>query len=185
MRDRNWSVFSEGIEFDLFFVRGSKLTSLLSAGRNYVFLMHGSKLAWLLCAGRKLRASSVGIDWLGCCVGDRNRLDFSVGDQNWLWFQFRDRNWLGFCVGIETDLSLARVSNFLCWGSKLILLCSGRWSLGCHAWIDFDLVLVRGSRLIRCFCAGRKWLVFNLWIHWLGFCLGVWTWHGFCLGVRT
>ena len=33
MRDRNWLEFSVGIEIDLIFVRGSKLTSFLCAGR--------------------------------------------------------------------------------------------------------------------------------------------------------
>ena len=53
-----------GIEFDLFIVRGSKLTSFPCAGRKLLGLnvIYGSNLTMFLCAGRKLLVSSVGID---------------------------------------------------------------------------------------------------------------------------
>ena len=43
-----------GIEIDLVFVLGSKLTLFLCAGRNYMVLMYRSKLTWFLCGWSKL-----------------------------------------------------------------------------------------------------------------------------------
>ena len=43
VRDRNWLGFSVGIELDFYFVRGSRSTSVLCAGRKLLGLIYGSK----------------------------------------------------------------------------------------------------------------------------------------------
>ena len=126
----NWLGFSVGIELDFFFVRGSKSTSILCVGRNYLVLIYGSKLNWFLCASRRWLVFSVRIDWLSFCAGGRNLLDFCmladnhlvlvwasnltsfcVGGRNWLDFILGDQTWLDFIAGIGIGLVLL-------WGSK-------------------------------------------------------------------
>ena len=157
----NWLGYSVGIEIDLLFVRGSKFTSFLCAGRNYLVPMYGSKLTHSYCGSKLARSVSKHRYRLDIRVGIKVDL-ISVMGSNWLGFCGRDRNWLGFSVGIEIDLFFVRGSNltsFLCAGrTYLVVMCA--WK---YAWF---------------LCAGRKWLVFSEGIDSLGFCVGR-KWLGF------
>ena len=88
-----------GIELDLFFVWGSKLTSLLCAGRKLI--------GFNLCGWSKLTS-------------------FERGGSKSTWFQCGDQNSLGVCVEVENDLVLLSrsklnwfLSRFLCRGIKI------------------------------------------------------------------
>ena len=67
-----------------------------------------------------------------------------------------------FVCGIETDLVLVWVSNWLVFvrGSKLTsFLCAGWKLLGSNVWIEIDLFFVCESNMIF-FCVGMDWISF-------------------------
>ena len=105
--------------------------------------------------------------WLDCCVGGRNRLDFSA----------EDRNWLDFSVGIGIHLVSV-------WGLKmtwltvwieinLAFVSGGIETDFVFVLVEIDLFFVRGSKWSWLLCAGRKWLALLVGIDWLGFVLMV------------
>ena len=148
------------------------------------------------------------INWLGCCVGSRIRLDFSLGDRDWLDFSAGIRIDLVLCGG-RKSLGLESGSKliwFSCRGaSKLILLC-GRpkltwfqrmnWNwLGFFVVVENDLFLVSGSKLTRLLCRGietgliLEWgskLTPNQWcdLEYLGFCVRDRNWLGFSVWIE-
>ena len=95
-RDRNWIGFGGGVKNDLVLVFGSKLSSSMGFEID-LFLVRGSELTWLLSGGGKWLRFIIVLIKIGLVyVGDRIWLDFSVGigiD-------------LVFCVGIEKYMVL-------------------------------------------------------------------------------
>ena len=82
MEGPNWLGFIVATKLDLFFVRGSKLTSLLCAGRKWLFSVRGSidpVFVWVVKTDllsvwvMELDLFSVkGWNWFGACVGGRS-----------------------------------------------------------------------------------------------------------------
>ena len=63
LRDRNWLGFSVGIEIDLVFVRGSKLTSFLREGRKHLVLSVGIRVDLGFMCGPKITGFSVSVEF--------------------------------------------------------------------------------------------------------------------------
>ena len=142
----------------------------------------GDRWTWLLYGWSKLRFCMPPKNHL-FLVWALNLTSFSCGwskltwfqcrGSNLIWFRCLDRNWLGFCVGVENDMGLvsgSKLTWFFVSGHRNWLDFSDRVEINLIfvLEIEFDLVLLLGSKS-PVFCAGgrnwlcvsRNWLVFR------------------------
>ena len=98
---------------------------------------------------------SVGIEIDCCCVGSRNRRDFSVGDRSWLAISVGSRVGLVLCGGLKW-LGLESGSN-LPWFSCGVMQNRLIFRVG----IEIYLTSVLGSKLTWCYVGEINWLAFS------------------------
>ena len=208
-----------------FCMEGPNRLGFIVATKLDLFFVRGSKLSSFVC-GPKMTFFRVGIHWPGFCVGGQNWLAFSVGDGAWLvfsvgveliwclcgwskltWCKFKDRNWLDFLwrsnvtfygvwIGINSiSVSWHRNPLNIREGIAIgfISVMESREICFFVCGILMDLVLAGESKLLSFFvqwsnltsflCGTKNWWLLCMHRKWSGFCVRadydlflVWTW---------